>query len=585
MKHDANQSSFTMTRALRIHLGQFSDRGIKPANEDFHGALIPEGEALTLKGAAFAIADGMSSSESARLAAEYAVKNFLNDYFATPDSWTVRHSAERVLSALNRWLCGQGASMHDPSRGMVTTFSALVLKSTIAHIFHIGDSRIWRLRDTTLEPLTQDHHSWVSKERVYLNRALGIDPHLDIDYRSLAVETGDLFLFTTDGVHEYVPPLEIKRLIGASGDNLDAACRALTAAARAAGSPDYLTCQIVRVDTLPLPDAESVFRALTELPFPPELERGMVMDGYRILREIHASPTSQLYLAVDTISGKQVALKTPSVNFEDDPGYLERFRHEEWVGRRINDPHVVKVIEPVRRRRFLYHILDYVEGPTLRQWMNDHPRPSLTEAREILAQIACGIRAFHRLDMLHRDLKPENILIDHDGIVRIIDFGSTKIAGIAEIASPVEQTDLLGTKNYTAPEVLRGEPATTSADLFAFGVIAYQLLTGQLPYGERLGREINAKAMAQLRYVSARSERPDLPIWVDGALEKAVRLDPKRRYTVETELIYDLSHPNPDFTERRNRPLLERDPTGFWRSVALLSLFVNLVLLYLLHRS
>ncbi len=574
-----------MTRAPRIHLGQFSDRGIKPANEDFHGALIPEGEALTLKGAAFAIADGMSSSESARLAAEYAVKNFLNDYFATPDSWTVRHSAERVLSALNRWLCGQGASMHDPSRGMVTTFSALVLKSTIAHIFHIGDSRIWRLRDTTLEPLTQDHHSWVSKERVYLNRALGIDPHLDIDYRSLAVETGDLFLFTTDGVHEYVPPLEIKRLIGASGDNLDAACRALTAAARAAGSPDNLTCQIVRVDTLPLPDAESVFRALTELPFPPELERGMVMDGYRILREIHASPTSQLYLAVDTISGKQVALKTPSVNFEDDPGYLERFRHEEWVGRRINDPHVVKVIEPVRRRRFLYHILDYVEGPTLRQWMNDHPRPSLTEAREILAQIACGIRAFHRLDMLHRDLKPENILIDHDGIVRIIDFGSTKIAGIAEIASPVEQTDLLGTKNYTAPEVLRGEPATTSADLFAFGVIAYQLLTGQLPYGERLGREINAKAMAQLRYVSARSERPDLPIWVDGALEKAVRLDPKRRYTVETELIYDLSHPNPDFTERRNRPLLERDPTGFWRGVALFSLLGNLVLLYLLHRG
>lgn len=574
-----------MTRTLRVRLGQFSDRGVKPANEDFHGALIPEGDALTLKGAAFAIADGMSSSESARLAAEYAVRNFLNDYFATPDSWTVRHSAERVLSALNRWLCGQGASMHDPSRGMVTTFSALVLKSTTAHIFHIGDTRIWRLRDTTLEPLTQDHHSWVGKERVYLNRALGIDPHLDIDYRSLAVETGDLFLFTTDGVHEYVPPLEIKRLIGASGDNFDAACRALTAAARAAGSPDNLTCQIARVDALPLPDVESVFRALTELPFPPELERGMVMDGYRILREIHVSPTSQLYLAVDIASGKQVALKTPSVNFEDDPGYLERFRHEEWVGRRIDDPHVVKVIEPARRRRFLYHILDYVEGQTLRQWMSDHPRPPLTEAREILAQIACGIRAFHRLDMLHRDLKPENILIDRDGIVRIIDFGSTKIAGIAEIASPVEQTDLLGTKNYTAPEVLRGEPATTSSDLFAFGVIAYELLTGRLPYGERLGREINAKAMARLRYVPARSERPDLPIWVDGALEKAVRLDPKRRYMVETELPYDLSHPNPEFIERHNRPLLERNPVGFWRGAALLSLFANLVLLYLLHRA
>ena len=574
-----------MTRALRIRLGQFSDRGVKPANEDFHGALVPEGEALTLKGAAFAIADGMSSSESARLAAEYAVKNFLNDYFATPDSWTVRHSAERVLSALNRWLCGQGARMLDPARGMVTTFSALVLKSTTAHIFHIGDTRIWRLRDATLEPLTQDHHSWASAERVYLNRALGIDPHLEIDYRSLAVEVGDLFLFTTDGIHEYVPPLQIKRLIGECGDNLDAACRALTAAARVAGSPDNLTCQLLRIDDLPLPDVESVFRQLTELPIPPPLEPGMILDGYRILREIHASPTSQLYLALDEVSGQQVVLKTPSVNFEDDPAYLERFRHEEWVGRRIDNPHVLKVIEPTRRRRFLYHVLEYLDGQTLRQWMAEHPHPTLAEARGILTQIAHGIRAFHRLDMLHRDLKPENIHIDQHGIVRIIDFGSVKIAGIAEIASPVERTELLGTRNYTAPEVLRGEPATTGSDLFAFGVIAYELLTGRLPYGERLGREINAKAMARLRTVSARSERPDLPVWVDGALEKAVRLDPTRRYTVETELIYDLLHPNAEFTERRNRPLLERNPVGFWRGVALLSLLANLVLLYLLHRG
>lgn len=572
-----------MSRSLEIRLGQFSDRGIKPANEDFHGALIPEGETLTLKGAAFAIADGMSSSESARLAAEYAIKNFLNDYFATPDSWTVRHSGERVLSALNRWLCGQSASMHDPSRGMVTTFSALVLKSTTAHLFHIGDTRIWQLRNTTLEPLTRDHHSWVSAQRVYLNRALGIDTHLEIDYRSLPVEIGDYYLLTTDGIHEYVPPLQIKQLIAENRDNLDAACRALTAAARIAGSPDNLTCQLIYIDNLPIPDADSAFRELTELPFPPPLEPGMILDGYRILREIHASPSSQLYLARDEDSGKSVVLKTPSVNFEDDPGYLERFRHEEWVGRRIQNPHVLKVIEPVRQRRFLYHILEYLDGQTLRQWMNDHPHPPLDKVREILEQIASGIRAFHRLDMLHRDLKPDNIHIDQHGIVRIIDFGATKIAGIAEIASPIAQSDLLGTKNYVAPEILLGALATTRTDLFAFGVIAYELLTGHLPYSERLGREINAKWMARLRYISARNERPDLPVWVDGALEKAVRLDPRRRYAVETELPFDLRHPNPEFIGHPSRPLLERNPVGFWRTMALLSLLANLVLFYWLH--
>ncbi|MBK8898930.1 MAG: bifunctional protein-serine/threonine kinase/phosphatase [Candidatus Competibacteraceae bacterium] len=574
-----------MTRALQIHLGQFSDRGAKTTNDDFYGALIPEGETLKLKDAAFAIADGMSSSESARLAAEYAVKSFLNDYFATPDSWTVRHAGGRVLSALNRWLYGQGSSLLDPSRGMVTTFSALVLKSTTAHLFHIGDTRIWRWREATLEPLTEDHHHWVSQERVYLNRALGVDAHLEIDYRSLPVEVGDGYLFTTDGVHGYLPPNRIKPILATAGDNLDAACRALTAAARAAGSPDNLTCQLLRIDALPSPDAESVFQELTELPMPPPLEPGMMLDGYRILRELHASPTSQLYLALDTESGQQVALKTPSVNFEDDPGYLERFRQEEWVGRRIDSPHVLKVIPPSRRRRFLYHILEYLEGQTLRQWMAAHPHPSLTEARAILEQIARGIRAFHRLDMLHRDLKPENIHIDRHGTLRLIDFGSVKIGGAAEIASVVTQTDLLGTRNYTAPEVLRGELATTSADLFAFGVIAYELLTGRLPYREAVGGQIDAKQLARRPYRSARDARPDLPSWVDGALEKAVRPDPARRYTVETELLYDLSHPNVEFSDQRRPPLLERNPTGFWRAVALLSLLANVVLSYWLHRG
>ena len=434
-----------------------------------------------------------------------------------------------------------------------------------------------------MEPLTEDHHHWVSQDKVYLNRALGTDAHLEIDYRSLPAEVGDLYLFTTDGVHGYLPPARIKQIIIEAGDHLDAACRALTAAARAAGSPDNLTCQLLRIDALPTPDAESVFQELTELPLPPPLEPGMNLDGYRIVRELHASPTSQLYLALDPDSGQQVALKTPSVNFEDDPGYLDRFRQEEWVGRRIDSPHVLKVIEP-KRRRFLYHILEYLDGRTLRQWMNEHPHPTLAETRAILEQIARGIRAFHRLDMLHRDLKPENIHIDRHGTVRLIDFGSAKIGGAAEIASIIEQTDLLGTRHYTAPEVLRGEPATPASDLFAFGVIAYELLTGDLPYRESSDAQINAKRLARRPYRSARAARPDLPLWVDGALEKAVRFDPARRYAVETEFLYDLTHPSAEFSERR-QPLLERNPTGFWRAVALVSLLVNLALLYWLHRG
>ncbi|HXH03011.1 MAG TPA: bifunctional protein-serine/threonine kinase/phosphatase [Candidatus Competibacteraceae bacterium] len=573
------------TSRLQLSIGQFSDRGAKPVNEDCYGVHVPDEPLLTTKGAAMVIADGISASESARLAAEYAVKGFLSDYFATPESWTVKHSVEKVLIALNRWLYAQGAQYADPRHGLVTTFSALVLKSTTAHVFHIGDTRIHQLRDDTLEPLTRDHHVWVDAGRTYLNRALGVDLHLDIDYRALPVELGDIYLFTSDGVHEYLPLRELKRLLSEHTHNLDLACARIVASARAAGSPDNLTCQAVRVDALPAQDADSVFRSLRELPFPPELEPGMVLDGYRILRELHASPASQLYLALDEASGSQVVLKTPSVNFEDDLGYLERFRHEEWVGRRIQHPHVLRVIEPPRRRRFLYHVLEYLEGHTLRQWMAEHPRPALHEVRAILGQIARGLRAFHRLEMLHLDLKPENIHIDRHGTLRIIDFGSVKIAGIHEIASPVPRSDLVGTRHYTAPELLRGEPATPRTDLYALGVIAYELLTGHLPYGALADGALDARRLARLRYIPARRHRPELPVWVDGALEKAVHPDPQRRYGVETEFLYDLEHPNPAFAASGRQPLIERHPLGFWQALALLSLLANLLLLYWLHRG
>ena len=244
----------------------------------------------------------------------------------------------------------------------------------------------------------------------------------------------------------------------------------------------------------------------------------------------------------------------------------------------------MRVIEPPHRRRHLYHVLEYLDGQTLRQWMEAHPQPTLAEARALLGQIARGLRAFHRLDMLHLDLKPENIHIDREGRVRIIDFGSVKIGGIAESASPVERTDLVGTKNYTAPELLLGESATTRCDLFSFGVIAYELLTGHLPYGERLGRETDAKALAKLHYIPARLTRNELPRWIDGALEKAVRLDPRQRYTVETEFMHDLLHANPEFTGGPVQPLIERNPLALWRVLALLSFALNMVLLFLLSR-
>ncbi|MGK2915778.1 MAG: protein kinase domain-containing protein [Porticoccaceae bacterium] len=570
-----------MNAPAMVSIGQYSDRGAKDQNQDSYGVLVPDEPALSYKGIVAVIADGVSSCDDGRVASESCVKSLLTDYYCTADSWTVKTSVEKVLQASNRWLYGQGQRSQNAHRGLASTLSALVVKSSTAHLFHVGDTRIYRLRDGLLELLSRDHHVWVSEDRNYLTRALGIDLHLEIDYSNFLLEPGDIFVMTTDGVHEYVADTVITTHIENNADNLDRAAREIATLALKNGSLDNVTCQIVRFDRLPTVADDEVLRKLTELPFPPELSAGMKIDGYRILREIHASKRTQVYVAMDEDTGEQVVLKTPSVNYADDPVYLDMFFHEEWVGSRLHSNHVLRVIDQQRPRRFLYYVTEHIDGETLRNWINDHPEPELNEVRRIVEQLARGLAAFHRLEMIHQDIKPENVMIDRHGTVKIIDFGSTKIAGIEEIASPIQRLGLLGTKNYTAPEYLQGYAGSPRSDIFALGVIAYEMLTGQLPYGEKY----DEGTLRRLEYTSARHWEPDLPMWIDKALEKAVAKQADNRYVEPSEFVYDLTNPNPAFLRQERQPLIERYPVGFWRGVALISVLLNLVLaLFLLSR-
>lgn len=568
-----------MSSTLKITAGQLSDRGVKAINEDCCGLRVPPGPLLHTKGIAAIVADGVGSTSTAREASESCVLGFLNDYFSTPESWTTQNAVHRVLSALNRWLYGQGEDRAQGGLGMATTLSALILKSTTGYIFHIGDSRIYRLRDGELEQLTTDHRRRDVDKRLVLTRALGIELGIEIDFRRVDLNAGDCFLLTTDGVHDYIPHAELQAIVQSGHDDPEALAAALVESAMENGCDDNLTCQVVRIDEVPFVDDEEAFyRQLTRLPFPPSLEAGMTIDGYRIVRELHRSHRSEVFLAEDIDSGEQVALKAPSLNFVDDSGYINRFLHEEWVGRRITNPHVLSIIPPKRARRFLYFVTEHIEGRSLRQWMHDHPQPDLTTARDLLRQIARGLQAFHRLEMVHQDLKPENILIDREGTVRIIDFGSTRIAGIEEIQTPLgTDTGLLGTVNYTAPECLDGTPGQRRSDLFAFGVIAYELLTGKPPYGD----EPTTRTYRRKNPTPARRYREELPKWIDAALLKAVAVTPDNRYTELSEFLHDLEQPNAELIGEGDVPLIQRNPLRFWQGLFLLSMIGNLVLLLL----
>src|SRR3954471_9077019 len=149
-----------MPLKLKISVGKHSDKGRKEINQDFHGVLIPKEPLLSLKGIAVVLADGISSSQVSQVASESAVKGFLTDYYCTSESWSVKTSAQRVITATNSWLHAQtrrSPYLYDKDKGYVCTFSALVIKGKTAHIFHVGDTRIYRVVRNALEQLTNDH--------------------------------------------------------------------------------------------------------------------------------------------------------------------------------------------------------------------------------------------------------------------------------------------------------------------------------------------------------------------------------------------------------------------------------------------
>ncbi len=568
-----------MASELKIIAAGYSDIGPKDENQDSFNYCHPGDDILRFKGVVGVIADGVSSSEYGGEAARTSVKNFIEDYYSTPDSWTVKKSAQKILVALNSWLFRQGQNESSTMKGLVTTFSSIVFKSTQAYLFHIGDSRIYRLRDGELEQLTRDHMADMGGGRIYLSRALGVDNHLEVDCRGIDLRINDTFLLTTDGVHDFVDHDSMCEIVSEKSSVAERA-RKIVEKALKNKTPDNVTALIFEVESLPEETEEEVFQKLTKLPFPPDLQPGMIIDGFKILKVIAESARGQVYLAEDTANQTKIVLKTPSVNYEDDPIYLNGFIQEQWVGQRINHPGVMKPYISGRHRTCLYFKTEYIDGQNLQCWIKENSEPSLSKVRPIVEQMTQALRAFHRQDMVHQDLKPDNIMIDTSGRVKIIDFGSTKVAGVTEITSVINPDHPMGTLNYTAPEYMVGEPGTNRSDIFSLGVIVYEMLTGHLPYKEKNIDSFKLRRYSDMKYIPARKWRVDVPEWVDAALKKAVAPNPADRYGLLSEFMYDFKTPKRDINGTDFQPLLKRNPVLVWRGIAVSCFVLWLVTLW-----
>ena len=558
-------------KILDVMFGGFSDKGAKYENQDAFAAQQPNGSTRELKGSVVCIADGASCSENAQQASQTSVTTFINDYFSTPDSWTVKDSVARVLSSLNSWLFHHGQQASCRQNQLVTTFSGVVFKSNTAYFFHAGDSRVYLYRDGNIEQLTKDHCYFPSDNNSVLTRGLGMDSHLEVDFFKYDLQLDDRILLTTDGVHDSLSSKQLSDHLSNRQLSLEKIAAGVCLAAEDAGSKDNLSCVIAQVNNLPNIGIDEVHQQLTALKIPPVMKAGVTIDNYLIEGVIHSGTRSHVYLAKDKNTNQKVVLKAPSDNFAEDLIYLEGFVREQWVGSRINHKSIMKIYPRVNNNGqsvspFLYHVCEHVEGITLRQWMYDNPSPSLNLVRDITDKIIAALRVFQRQSMVHRDLKPENIMIENDGNIKLIDFGTVQVSGLAEISSPLIEDTLAGAVGYIAPEYLLGQKGVHRSDIFSLGVIVYELLTGELPFKTPLIQHQQVTNFDQWQYRFAQQVRKDIPVWLDLALQKATQPNISSRYLALSEFAKDLATPNMVMVNKiEAAPLIERNPVGFWK--------------------
>ena len=552
--------------ALQLTFGEASATGPRQENQDAIRMVTPAPALAASKGYLFALADGVSQCADGGLAARATLQALSLDYYSTPETWAVAQSLDRLLLAHNRWLQANGGG-----QPLLTTLTALVLRGRRFTLAHVGDCRAYRWLDGQLERISEDHVWEQPGMQHVLKRALGLDQHLMVDYLDGELRPGESFLLVSDGVWATLGDPGIQRILRDEPDP-GAACRALVSAAHLAGSQDNASALQVRIEQLPESALADTLAQLDHWPLPPRLREGQDFEGWQVEGLLAESRQSLVYRVRDG-QARPWLLKTLPPSRADEPQAGPALLQEEWFLRRVAGRHFPET-HPLPQRQHLYYVQREYAGRTLADQLRQTGPFGLPQWLELATRLVKALGMLHRRNILHRDIKPENLLWGEDGELRVLDFGLAYCPGL----SRDEAGSLPGTPSYIAPEAFAGAAPDARQDLYAAGVTLYQLLTGHYPYGE-------IEAFQHPRFgtpTPASRYRPDLPGWIDESLERALSANPGQRYETAEEWLLALEQGERQALSSRPRPLLEREPLKVWRSVALLSLLINLTLLILL---
>lgn len=571
-----------------------------------------------------AIADGVSSCQLPKQASEWVIKTLLeqlslhqantfNDKAVA--SYSTSNRSERLAQAIshsiriindflyfnddqaNRALMSQSSYL--PVR--LSTLTGLLFTDQVSMLFHTGDSRIYRLRHQALTVLTQDHRHHHGRDKGALSAALGADVTIELQLTEVDVLPDDVFLLMTDGVYEFIGDDELLLLTqSAMGKLLDVHSvstielqqlpETLCQVALENGSQDNVSCVLIAVKSKTLgltnptdktANMDSVDNLIsianTPLQIPPVLSMGDKLDNFTIDKVIKNTPRSTIYLATDNTADtgdNQRILKVPSAYYDDDEQYLRLFLKEEKIGLSFNHPSLLKFYPKPPNSHYLYHVTEYVQGISLREFIDTQPLLSVSQVFEFVSQIGLALRVLHRNYLLHQDIKPENIMLMPSGHIKLIDFGS-----VGSMLLKTAHTPPAGDLHYVAPEYFSDAPKGVYSDIFSLGVVTYEMLTGKQAFD--MESIATAHTTQKLPFKNVRQWRAELPFWVNDVLIRAMQPDSDRRYQAIGDFLTDLD-PKSHNSSQRNQPLIEKNPVLFWQLVSgVLFMLLVLVLLFI----
>jgi len=319
------------------------------------------------------------------------------------------------------------------------------------------------------------------------------------------------------------------------------------------------------------------------------LHPGDQLDHYRIDSLVARSGMASIYRAIDTRTGRAVAIKLPHPEMEGDPVLFDRFNREEEIGKKLDHPGVVQVLNDEERSR-RYMVLEWVDGRLLRQVLNQAKILPPERAIKLTLGICDALDYIHRQGVVHRDLKPENIMVDAEDRTKLIDFGIAANAGSRRLTF-AKLTEAMGTPDYISPEQVKGKRGDARSDIYTLGIMFYEMLTGKVPFtGPNPFVIMNERLINHP--IPPREVNHDVAPELQEIIYRALERDPKKRYQSALEFALDLKHPEKvgvaerdelrNWKQRRS-PVMRR--VFFYIMLALIPVVVFGIMLYVARRK